>query len=400
MLLRVFHWLFGCVKFQIYGDAARFLNLAAKSGLLLWGFARSEAGAFACCRPGDYRRLRPIARRCRVTLRCRERRGLAFELKRARQRPGLMIGTAVGVAVFWLLSGFVWGVEVSGTETVSERTVLRAAAENGVFVGARRSGVSGRLAAHGILSEVSGLSWVAVNTNGCFAEVIVREGERTPEVTDDSKLTNLVAARAGTVVAIEAERGRPEVTLGETVQAGQLLISGSYQEEKDPWSSSPNAPYEQLGAARGRVIAETYREFAVQVPAEKRIQRLTGECQTNRTLVILGLRLPLGLNDTPAQTARSYTKRRQVTALGVKLPITLEETVFAFTEEDVRVLSQEEQQTEALRRLRAAQRAVLPQGGRVKSEELTVVCGEGVCVLSAQCRCLEEIGRMESVLAE
>lgn len=400
MLLRVFHWLFGCVKFRIFGDAARFLNLSAKSGISLWGFSRGGAGAFACCRPGDYRRLRPIAKRAHVRLRCVEKRGLAFQIKRLRRRPGLILGFACGVALFWFLSGFVWGITVSGAETVSERTVLSVAERHGVYVGARRSEISGRLAAHSLLSEVNGLSWAAVNINGCFAELVVQEGEQTPQVTDDSRLSNIVAQRAGKIIAIEAERGRPEVKLGETVQAGQLLISGSYQEEKDPWSTSPNAPYEQLGAARGRVLAETYREFAVQVPEEQKITVETGKQQVNRTLILFGVRLPLGLNDTPSESARSYQKSKQIEVLGVSLPIALEETVFAFTEERVRVLTEEEQKREALRCLRVQQRSVLPQGGCIKSEELTTVCGEGLCVLSAQCRCIEEIGRIEEVLAE
>lgn len=400
MLLRLFHWLFGCVKFEIIGDAVRFWNLSARSGLPLWDFAKTEHGSFACCRPANYRRLRPIAGRARVRLRCVQKRGLAFELKRLRRRPGLMLGFACGVALFWFLSGFVWGVSVSGTETVSERTVLSVAARHGVYAGARRSEISGRLAAHSLLSEVNGLSWTAVNVNGCFAEIIVQEGDPAPQVADDTTLTNIVARRSGKIVAIEAERGRPEVKLGETVQAGQLLISGSYREEEDPWSASPNAPYEQLGAARGRVLAETYREFAVQMPTKQQITVETGKTQVNRTLTIFGLCIPLGLNAEPKEHARSYTKRTPLAFLGVTLPVSIDKTVYRFTAETTRTLTPEQRKSEALRRLRVQQRAVLHDGDFVKSEELTVAESEGVCVLSAACRCVEEIGRLEAVLAE
>lgn len=390
----------GTVCFSVRGDAVRFFNAAAKSGVELWGYTVRNGRAAAYCTPRTYLQLRPIAKRSGVVLRCQKKQGLPFLLNRLKKRPGLIAGAVFGCAVFWVLSGFVWGVQVSGAETLSETAVLQAARNNGVFVGVRRSQLSGRLSAHGIMSDLSAVSWVAVNTDGCFVEIALKEGEQTPQVADDDVLTNIVAERAGAIVAIEAERGRPEVVLGQAVQAGDLLISGSYQAEADPWSSSPNPPFEHLGAARGRVLAETYREFAVQVSASKKEQQPTGITRTQYTLSLFGLRLPLGLHAEPTGTWQKITQKKQLAILGVSLPIACEVTTYRRTEEVTRVLSEEDQKRVALLKLRQMQCSVLPMGGVVKSEQLTYAAGDGVCVLYAQCRCIEEIGRVEPVLAE
>lgn len=400
MLLRLFHLLSGSVRFVIFGDAARFLNLAAKSGFALWGFGREEEKSAACCRPKDYIRLRPLAKRSGARLKCLKKQGLPFQIVRWRRRPGLILGVFCAIALFWFLSGFVWGVRVSGTETLGDGIVLTAARHNGVYLGARKSGFVPRLSAHGIMGELPKLGWATVNTDGCYVEVVVREAERQPEVADDTTLSNLIAVRAGTVLAVEAERGRPEVAPGDTVQAGDLLISGSYQEKLDPWLPVPDDPFEEVGAARGRVVAETYREFAVQVSAEKKTTVPTGKRRVNRTLTVFGLRIPLGLNAEPAGDWRRYRKIKQLSALGVELPLAFEEDVYEFTEERTRMLSEAELKAAALYKLRQAQRASIFQGGEVLKEELVFSFPEGMCVLSAQCRCKEEIGEIQKVLVD
>ena len=400
MLLLLFHLLSGSVKFVIFGDAARFLNLAAKSGFSLWGFDREEENSVACCRPQDYRRLRPLAKRSGARLKCLQKRGLPFQIAAWKKRPGLLLGVLCGIAVFWFLSGFVWGVTVSGTETLGDEIILKSARHNGVYPGARKSSFTPRLAAHGLMGEVPKLGWATVNTDGCYVEVVVQEAEQQPEVSDDTTLSNLIATRAGTVLMVEAERGRPEVVPGDTVQAGDLLISGSYQEKLDPWSPMPDDPFEAVGAARGRVIAETYREFAVQVSAQKKIVVPTGKRQVNRTLIVFGLRLPLGLNDEPSGEWRQYQKITRLSALGAELPLAIEETVYEFTEEQTRTLSKEELKSAALYKLRQAQRASIVPGGFVSKEKLAFSFPDGLCVLSAQCRCQEEIGEIQKVLAD
>lgn len=400
MLEKVFHWMSGSVKFLILGDAARFLNMAAKSGWGFWDFGREEGLASASCRPRDYLRLRPLARKSRARLRCVEKRGLPFRLVKLKKRPGMVVGALCAAAVFWFLSGCVWGVRVSGTETLGDSVVLTAARNNGVYPGARKSSFVPRLAAHGIMGELQGLDWATVNTDGCYVEVAVREAERTPEVTDDTILSNIVATRAGTVLAVEAERGRPEVAPGDTVQAGDLLISGSYQEKLDPWSPVPDDPFEEIGAARGRVIGETYREFAVQVSAVKKTVVPTGRRQVNRAVSVFGLRIPLGLNAEPAGEWRRYEKTTRVSALGVELPLAFEREIYEFTEESARTLTEDELKDAALYKLRKAQRAEIAPGGRVLKEELTFSFPDGMCVLSARCRCEEEISRVQKVLVD
>ena len=116
--------------------------------------------------------------------------------------------------------------------------------------------------------------------------------------------------------------------MGETVEAGQLLIAGLYEQKVDPYSPPPENPYQILGAARGSVRALTYREFTVEVPQKETRFLPEGQRSTERSLVIFGLRIPLGFYASPKGEYRQWTDTAQWAPFGKALPLALESTTY------------------------------------------------------------------------
>lgn len=400
MLERLFHWLFGYVEFTVRGGAPRLFTMAAKNGLLLWDFAWEEETARARIKAREYRRLPPLCRRSGASARLEKKRGLPFFAARLARRKGLLAGAVLGAALFWYLSGFVWGVTVTGTETVTRRQVRDAAAQYGVSVGCPRAELKPRQAAHGILAQIGRLSWASVNTDGCFVEVAVKEGEPAPEAETQEKWSNLVAGRGGVVVSAQAEQGRLEVQPGDVVEQGQLLVSGLYQYVPDPYRAQPTHPAQIVGPARGSVIAETYREFTAQAGSTQARQVPAGEREERAFLRLFGLRLPLGLWSQPAGEFRFSQSVSAWEALGVQLPVALERERYDPVETRSVTLSREEQRDAALRALRQLQREELPQGAEILEEELRFTYTVEGCTVTARCRCWEEIGQIQEILVE
>ena len=178
--------------------------------------------------------------------------------------------------------------------------------------------------------------------------------------------------------------------------AGQLLIAGLYQEIPDPYGPQPEYLYQVTGAARGRVIAETYREFTVEANCWDTAWEETGR-QARRWLEIFGVRIPLGFWSPPSGETRNHSQTSRAKLLGVELPLAVENQVVVHLKERRRELSEDQQKTAALLKLREAQKAVLPQGAKVVNERLSFQFCEGRCILSAQCRCREDIGEVKTI---
>ena len=401
MLEQMYHLLSGYVEFKVEeGDGARLFTIAAKQGFSMWGFGRRDGCAIARMRPGPYKKLRRVCRRCKARTRIEQRRGMPFQIKRLMRRKGMILGTAAGAALYIFLSGFIWGVSVSGQEEwagrVTQREVLDAAQEQGIYVGAAKAGIAPKVAAHGILARLNKLSWASVNTDGCFINLVVKEGTQTPKQEQVKEYSNIVALREGQVVQIEAREGRPEVELGETVKKGQLLIAGLYQEIPDPYGPQPEKLFQRAGAARGRVVAETYREFTVQVGAQAEYWRETGRSSCG-FLHIFGVDIPLGIQSKTQDNQRSWQERENLRLLGVELPVGFSRRYTVEYEPRTRLLSEQEQRQNALFKLREAQRAALPEGSCIREEELEYSFAQGMCFLSAKCRCLEDIAQLQVI---
>ena len=83
MIERIYHWMSGYVEFRVEGDGARLFTMVAKRGMGLWGFGRSEGKAVARVKPGGYKRLRSLFRRCGASGRITRKRGMPFQIGRA-----------------------------------------------------------------------------------------------------------------------------------------------------------------------------------------------------------------------------------------------------------------------------------------------------------------------------
>ncbi len=212
--------------------------------VLGWSFGGSAGKRAAWPLRGKARQygcLRPLFRRCGIRPKLRCRGGLPFFIARLWRQKGLAVGSLLGVGVYLFLSGFCWGVTVTGAETLPDSQVLEVARQHGVSLGVSLKGLDAKAAALAIQNDLPGVTWLSINTGGCFVEISLRESVEAPEVVDDREWSNMVATRPGTILSIQAERGRPVVSPGDIVEAGQMLIAGLYEQEQDPHSPPPDA---------------------------------------------------------------------------------------------------------------------------------------------------------------
>ena len=272
----------------------------------------------------DFARLRPLARRYACRVHIRDRGGLPVRLGRFRGRYVLAAGTLLMLAVFRLLTGFIWTVEVTGNETVSAGQILRAAAAWGVRPGAPVSGVHNEELRNGVLRELDALSWITVRFQGSHALVEVRERRMPPAVADDGVPRDLYAAYPGLVTLVRVRQGTAQVEKGQMVEPGDLLVKGELR-----WRANPGGWPEEWAAEPVRADAEVYARVWLSAraaaPLEAYEKRPTGETRTRWTLVLGRRRWTLpGSADFCAAGCDILTQRRDLRlGASLRLPVSL-----------------------------------------------------------------------------
>ena len=386
---KITHWVLGTATARVSGDTARFMNIAVKTGLRPIRLQKDGKDVLFTLYAKDYKKLHKIKQRTHARVKLAEKSGFPFRFRRMLRRPGLLLGTALGVALMLFLSGFYWEMTISGEDIpYAESEILAAAKRVGVYIGAPRS-TDTALASVALLEELPELSWASFNTEGCTVQLELRTSVTKAEGAEHDGTGDIVASRAGLIHSITAHNGTVLVKVGSACAAGQVLVSGITQ-VGDPYDPEYNPVRCFYTRARAEILAETQRTFTASCPLSTETVRET-DLGTQRALYILGVRVPLSLSGAPkGQT--TYT-RTPVVLQGHTLPLWVE-TVRVYEEETVPVtFTEEEAQRRALENLHQLQKLALGEDGRVLTENITYQTKNGAVYVTSRCVCLENIAQ-------
>ena len=311
----------GFLRIEIRGDIAeKLLNICAKNGIPLWNIKRRGKTIRCYIAVGDFKRLPRLVIKSGLRVHILDRYGLPFFTERYKKRYGIPVGAAVFFAFLTFMSGFVWSVEAAGNGNIHENEIITECRELGITEGMRKSEISPASAKLQLLLRDNRLSWCAFNIEGCYLTVDVTEAKKKEE--DNSVPTNLKAAADGIIKKIDVTAGNCIVKVGDTVAAGDILVSGI--EER--------AEGTRFVHSIGSITAATEREITVTANYRQKITLKTGKKKTKRVLSFFGIKIPLYLG-CEEETYNAETSVKALKLFGKKIPIAIYEKRFEFTEE-------------------------------------------------------------------
>lgn len=238
------------------------MNLCMQMGLQYANFVWREDGSVCfSCTASSARRFLAACQRRDIEAEVLATRGLPALLGRLGKRAGLVVGAVLAVVLIVLSELFVWDVQVSGNESLTEDEVIAELQKCGFGVGSYLPALQVREIENRVLMASERIGWLSINTEGTVARVQIIEyvtGENEGEGDISlARPANLVAARDGQIEYLELYRGNAVVTSGQAVRAGELLVSGLYDSQTGSF---------RYTRAAGRVMARTERTIEVEIP--------------------------------------------------------------------------------------------------------------------------------------
>ena len=285
---RLMNFLRGTVTLTASGPfPERLLNLCAQEGVDFWGLSWTGEGEVRfTTRRRTMGLLRTLAERAGCVLSVEGSRGLPDFLLRFRTRYAFLAGMVLSLCAAAVLSQFVLTIQVTGNEKVPTAVILTELRRLGVRPGVYGPGLDRPQLAQEALLELEELSFMAINLHGTRLEVIVREAVPSPARIDEKGYFDIVAEADGLITHLEPEQGEAAVREGDTVLAGEVLISGTVSMEPPKYSGLPVRYYQTH--ARGRVWAKTWRTLEAAVPTAAQVKAYTGAERSVWALEALG----------------------------------------------------------------------------------------------------------------
>lgn len=385
LLIRLIRFLSGYLKINLWGKyPERFLNLCACRGIKVWNTCRRGEYIEFCIFAKDYKKLRSLRHRCPVYIRSKRKYGLPFITKKYRRRKGLLVGLAVYIAALAMLPEFVWGVNISGNQRISDEKLRTALHDVGIYPGVRVDDIDAanmRLRLALLLPDVS---WAAVNLEGAFVNVEIREAENKQET--DSRPCNIVAACDGRVTAVYVRRGSAAVKVGDGVRKGDLLVSGTEQ------YTSGITKFRHSDAD---IIAEVEKSLTVKIPLNQIKTTYTGRVQSRRVLTLFDYDIPLYIGGVGYDyKLESYS--RPLVIEDTTLPITMTEGKFYERVQTDYTLTPKQAQAKAITELEKLQKTQLC-GYEILNRTLDLKYEKNKLVLRADYLCKGNIAKKEYI---
>lgn len=330
MPLSLLKLLRGYLQVTVVGGAPeRFLNLCAKHNILIWNLqphADPKTGGFDFCisRRG-LTAAEELLVRTRTTLTIRKKCGLPYFLHRHRARRLFALGMVCSIFLLWHCSGYVWRIEVNGTQELSQEMIFTWLEQQEQGFGVKKAAVDCAGLEAALRRDFTVIAWTSVRLSGTQLTIDIKE--RLPEQSNAQRPTqgayDLVASEDAVVASIYTRQGTPQTEAGNVVSAGAVLISGRLELLDDSGSITA---YRYV-RADGDVTGTVTRTYEATLPRAYQKKVYTAESETTYELKLGRLRLPLHKKAASYSACETYVTDHQLELLThIFLPVHLYET--------------------------------------------------------------------------
>lgn len=233
-------------------ETLRFVNLCRNNGIELRHLVRRENAIQMEIDAENFKKLRPLVRKTHVKIHILNRHGPAFFFYRHKRRWWFLLGMTVFAGMIYMLSLFVWQIDIDGNRKYTDALILQALAQMDVKTGCRKSEID----LQGIEEELrimyNEITWVSASIAGTKLQIELREGdlkisgssgggqtgnvkrvenrENNPKTQNGESETdlpaNLVADEDAIITNLVVRRGTVAVRYGDEVKKGDVLIEG------------------------------------------------------------------------------------------------------------------------------------------------------------------------------
>lgn len=229
MLTQIIRWLKGYLKIQLIGySPERFINICKNKNIFVWDLKSFQNHYEMYIRLEDFKKLKPLCKKTVSKVRITDRVGLPFIIYNLRKRNVFVAGLILSIILIYLSSFRIWSIDIRGNQKLTYDVICTYLRKQSIESGTSKLLINCKNLASDLRKEFEDIIWVSVSLDGTKLIIELRENTDSEIIqrTDNSP-TDLVAKFDGIITSIVTRNGVPMVQVGDEVQKGDVLVSGS-----------------------------------------------------------------------------------------------------------------------------------------------------------------------------
>lgn len=228
------HWiqyLRGYVVIKVWGySVERLLNLLGNHDILVWDI--EDHGGYHTMHMSidGFFALKPLLRKTGTRVAVQGKYGLPFFVSKMLKRK-LFVAGLVCCILFWCLTSFfIWDIRIEGNYALTEDVLMDYLEEHGVHTAMKKSSLDIETLEQELREDYDLITWTSAQLKGTTLLIHIKENDM-PVYDDKADVQeqgmDLVAEKDGVVTYMITRSGVPCVSCGDSVQKGDILVSGA-----------------------------------------------------------------------------------------------------------------------------------------------------------------------------
>lgn len=384
----------GKIEVRLTGrEPERLIRLCGNSGIELRRLRKEgEKEYYFTMWADEFIKLRPFLKKTHCRARITAKEGTPFYLKRKKKRWLFPVGLLLGAAFLFMLSQFIWKVDIEGNERYTDDTIYRFLDTQNVSFGTLKSSVYAAGLEEALRDHFSEITWVSVQLSGTKMSVNVKEDDQPKVSENDDTPCHVISTQNGVITSIVVRSGETKLKQGDPITAGQILIFGELKLKDD----GGNITETKVVHADGEVYAKVTYQYSDCFPLAHEIRTYHEGAVKQYALRIGNYRFALPKFGKIGKNYDVVTEKSQL-YLGSDFyfPCYLETSNYRSYELIVEEYTSEEAEALAKERMENYLKKLEENGYEIETVEMTVTFDGQTAVVEGEFSAISQVGEKE-----
>ncbi|SHO50221.1 sporulation protein YqfD [Anaerocolumna xylanovorans] len=227
MIIKLVRWLQGFLLVRLKGvSTERFINLCSNRYIYLWDLKSNGEDYEFRIKLKDYYKLKPLAKKTGTLPLVKKRYGLPFTIQHYKKRSGYVFGFLLFLVILYILSLFIWDINVSGGYTYTQEAMVKFLRNNDIQPGLKKKDINCQGIEDLIRHSYNDIGWVSAEIKGTRLIIKITETNMPSPAVTKTNNCHIIASKDCIITKIVTRTGTPMAGIGDVVKKGDVLVSG------------------------------------------------------------------------------------------------------------------------------------------------------------------------------
>jgi similar to stage IV sporulation protein len=218
------------------GAIERFFNMCRAHEIELWNIKLIDDKCICRVYASDFIKLKPLVNKTNLKVKVLKKKGIPFCVPILKKYSVLIVMFVAIIVLLIYSHNFIWAVEYVGNIQISDDELNDFLASENIYYGIKKDKIDCDTEEKNIRDAFPNIIWTSIYFEGTKLFVSLKENDMSEPIDNSTSGSDIVASEDGVIVSMLIRNGVAFVSVGDTVEKGQVIISGSvpvYNEEQE-----------------------------------------------------------------------------------------------------------------------------------------------------------------------